>query len=248
MSILNELNAPSQSGIFGVIAGDRLSGKSTLAGTLPGKTFFLQAARLETGSSSAQKLAAEMGNDLTIRSFQSVSQLSEVLTALCDTDYDNVYIDGITAITELRFNEDEVQKMVKKDNWAAFRVIGKTMFDLILQCKDITEKTGKNIFLTLALKPKVDSLGNVIEVEPEIKGNATIGHIKGLCPVIVVPKETYNEQGQVTRALLTHSDGVWPARVDTLLDGENPGVLPIRDADGTSYMALANLINLVKGE
>ena len=48
--------------LFCVVAGPRLGGKTTIAGTLPGKTLLLQAAVLESGSRSALKLARERGN------------------------------------------------------------------------------------------------------------------------------------------------------------------------------------------
>ena len=244
MSILDELNEPTTSGVFGIVAAPRLYGKSTLAGTLPGKTLFLQAARIETGSQSAKKLALEYGHHLDVRAFSSLAQLFKILPAVAASDYDNLYIDGITAVTEMKYGEPEIQKMLKKDNWGAFREIGKVMYDFILECKGLSEDTGKNVFLTLALDPQFDSVGNIVSIKPEVKGNATLSHIKGMCPVIVVPVETTTEDGKSQRILITQSDGVWPARIDNLLSHENPGSVLV---DGAGN-GLATVIKLAKGE
>ena len=53
-SILEKYSKASvKKGVFIIIKGTRLSGKSTIAGTLKGKSILAQAALLETGSNSA---------------------------------------------------------------------------------------------------------------------------------------------------------------------------------------------------
>ena len=74
MSILAKYKLEQkQRGIFGAITGLRLAGKSTLAGTLPGKTAMLTARLFETGSGSAIALAKQLGNYIDVYVFDTIS-------------------------------------------------------------------------------------------------------------------------------------------------------------------------------
>jgi hypothetical protein len=240
MSIIAKLTQKKKDkGVFGIVAGLRLGGKSTLAGTLPGQTLLIQAALRETGSSSAAALASSLGNELTIVEFETLSELREVLLEAAESKFDNIYIDGITAITEVRYNEPEVlRKATSGSPWGAFDLIKKTMADFIELSKKIAENYNKNVFMTLALNPEFDSAGSLIEVKPELKGKATLSIIKGYAPTVLVIRSRKDEKGQTIRELITKNDGPYSARIDTLLDQQNPGVLP---AD------LSQVITLIKG-
>lgn len=242
MGILSKLAKQEQeAGIFAVVAGARTSGKSTIPGTLPGKTLMLQAALLETGSKSAKNLAKELGNDLTVISFDSVAQLTEILQDPDVKDFNNLYIDGLSAITDQIFATPEVKKATRKNTWDGFRELWVAATDLLLLAKEMS--TSQNVFFSLAVKEKYDSNGTLIAVEPETKGNATIGSIQKLCPTILYTvAEVYEtEEGEIVteRKLITGYRGVYAGRIDSLLDKQNPGILP---AD------LSQVIALIKGE
>jgi hypothetical protein len=242
VGILSELAAQEQeAGIFAVVAGARTAGKSTIPGTLPGKTLMLQAELLETGSKSALNLAKELGNDLTVVSFGSVAQLTEVLQDPDIAGFDNVYIDGLSAVTDMLFNTPEIKKATKKNTWDGFRDLWIAATDLLLLAKGMS--ATHNVFFSLAIKEKYDAQGNLIAVEPETKGNATIGSIQKLCPTVLytVAESWEDDDGEVhtQRRLITGYRGVYAGRIDSLLDKQNPGIM---DAD------LSKVIQLIKGE
>lgn len=231
------------SGVFAVVAGTRISGKTTSLGTLPGSTLLLQAELLETGSNSAGKLARRNGGQLEIETFTSVADLMDKLQVAGKSGkYDNIAVDSISAVTTMKYNEPEIQAQVKKDNWGAFRAIAQSMQDFMLSLKKLTITDGINAFMTLGLKAKFDAVGNIIDLEPELKGNATLSFIQSLCPTVVYTRVLIGEDGKPIRELITAPDGVFNGRIDNLLDDENPGVISLSDG------GLAKVIELAKGE
>lgn len=226
-------------GVFGVVGALRLGGKTTLSGTLPGKTLLLQAHLLESGSNSAKNLANENGNELDVLDFVSYSDLMSLLLSEEILEYDNIYIDGISAINEMKFSDKDIQLAKKKNVWDAFRDLGEALRDFLKLAKTLSTEHGKNVFITLAYKAKYGSDGAVISLEPDVKGSVTTSEIQRLCPVVLGLDSAVSETGETNRWIVTKSDNLIPARIDSLLDHNNPGKIP---AD------LTVLINLVKGK
>lgn len=233
MSILarikKEGKAPAKK-LFGVIAGQRLVGKTTLAGTLPGKTLLLQAAVLESGSQSAEMLAKKGGHDLSVMTFHSLAELVELVAELKqDSDFDNIYIDGLSAITEMKMKDPTTAALIKKSVWDGYRELGDFVTDVILHLKELTyptsTKKAKNVFVTCALIAKQDKAGNVIDVALDVKGNVAVTSVTklGECVATVYLRQT--EEGQ-ERVLLTKTFDYWPGRIDGILDEDNPGIIP----------------------
>lgn len=214
-------------GIFGVVGGFRLGGKTTLAGTLPGKTILLYADLLETGYKAAIALAKKEGNDLEAVPFTGLSDLVAKLAEYANLDkVDNIYIDGISAVCEMKMEEEEVQKLKKKNVWDAFGLLAVATRKLILLCKEIATTNGKAIFITLPYKSKLDANGSITKVEADILGHATINSITKLCPIVLAVGSDYNDDGEKTRVLYTESTEFIPARIDHILDEDNPKKLP----------------------
>jgi hypothetical protein len=214
--------------LFAVIAGPRLGGKTTLAGTLPGKTYLLQAAVRESGSGSATALATEKGNELWVENFISGADLLKKLAeAATDTYFDNVVVDGLSAVTELKVDEDEMKKLAKKDNWAVYREVSDLSRAVILTLKEMTypEKVAKakNTFITCALTAKHDANGNPIDVSLDVKGNATVASVTKYGEAVLTVLPPVGDSND--HRLLTKSQGVWPARIDGLLASQNPGAI-----------------------
>lgn len=238
MSIRERLaQAETGGGVFGVVGGMRLDGKSSLAGTLSGNTLLIQAAELETGSNSAVQLAKQNNHNLSVITFTSYSDLMEILADPDLAEFNNLYIDGVSAITEMRSESDDFKRMAKKNIWDAYRVLGDDLRTFLKTAKRRTA-SGQNVFITMAYKPKFDTNGNIVSLDPDVKGNVTISEIQRLCPTVLAITKRFDEDGNLHREILTKSTGVYPARVDSLLDGNNPGVVK---AD------LTEVINLIKG-
>jgi hypothetical protein len=227
MSVLAKImQARREAGVFGVVAGTRLGGKSTLGGTLPGKTLMLQAKLIETGSRSAEAMAKKAGNELDIAEFDTLPTLVAILGELrTDTIYDNVYIDGLSAINEMKSREPDMKKLFVKNVWDAYREVGDSAMNILYLAKLLAEESGKNVFFTLAMKEKYDAMGNLANLDADLKGNMTLGSIKRLCPIVLCVRSRMDDQGKLHREILTKTDGVYSARIDLLLDDNNPGVV-----------------------
>lgn len=233
MSLLDRVKKqkkPEAKKLFGVVAGQRLAGKTTLAGTLPGKTILLQAAVLESGSQSAEALAKKYKHELSVLTFSSLAELIEICAELKDdADYDNVYVDGLSAITEMKMKDPQTAALIKKNTWDGFRELGEFATDVVMHLKELTYASGakkpKNVFVTCALIAKQDKAGNVIDVALDTRGNMAVTSITklGECVVTVMQRET--EEGS-ERVLVTRTMDYWPGRIDGILDEQNPGLLP----------------------
>lgn len=242
MSLLQKHRKVLQNqGLFAAITGMRLSGKSTLAGTLPGKTAMFTAKLFETGSASAVALAAERGNKLEVFEFSTARELIDMAKEADAAGYDNIYVDGASGLTEVLYRLPEIQKLLDKNSWDAYAKLGDYVEDVMLSLKPIAEKDGgPNVFITAALEPKYDQLGNVIELAIESKGKSVIKNIRKIFPVVVALRTKFDAEGQPmsTPELVTKTDGVYGARIDSMLAHNNPGVI---DADLTKF------IQVVKG-
>jgi len=226
MSLKDRINSKSKDeGIFCVVGGQRLDGKTTLAGTLPGKTLLLYAKILETGSDSAMALAKKNKNKLDAVAFESLEDLVGLLDEAVKAGYDNVYIDGCSAVNYMKHISDEVQAIAKKNAWDGYAMLADSMRQFLRLSKMIAIDHGINVFITLSYKSTLNANGEVIKLSPVLKGNITMSEIHSLVPVVLAVRRDVDEDGELTRELLTKSDSVYPARVDGLLDEDNPGIL-----------------------
>ncbi len=233
MSILDRLKkqeSPDNKKLFGVLLGTRTSGKTTTVATLSGRTLLLQAAVLESGSDSAVALAKELGNDLSVLTFESATELAQILKELLtDENFDNVAIDSLSAITELIYRTPEVARMTTKNVWDGFRLIGDKSSEIIMQAKALTYASmttkPKHVWMLCAIDASHDAQGNINEVKLISKGNMAVSVVSKLGEaVITVLPPVPGDDGQ-PRRLITKSQGFFPGRVDGLLDHNNPGII-----------------------
>lgn len=245
MNILARVKKQTEDGdkkLFAAVCAPRLVGKTTLAGTLPGKTLLLQVAVLESGCKSAVALAEQLGNDLTVLSIASLAEWEAVIDELSkDETFDNVYVDGLTAINEVVFRDPKTQKLKNADSFKGYALIGETTDRILTDLKRLTYPTqnakAKNVFVTVALK--VENEGGVTDVKLEVKGKVSVTSITKLGEaVLTILPPVKTEDGVAPHSLLTKSDGVWPGRVDGLLEHQNPGV--ISPANLTAFLKLLN--------
>jgi hypothetical protein len=241
MSLLqSKRKSVKKRGIFAAVTGQRLSGKSTLAGTLSGKTAMLTARMFETGSTSAESLATRLGGTLDVFEFSSAKELIAMAKEASET-YDNIYIDGASGLTEILYRTPEIAKAIDKNSWDGFAKLGDAVEDVLLSIKELAETDdGPNVFVTAALEAKYDAAGSIIELAIEAKGKSVIKNLRKIFPIVLCLRPSYDADGQVLDVpeLVTKTDGPFGARIDSLLADENPGVMP---AD------LSDLINLIKG-
>jgi hypothetical protein len=208
--------------IFCVVAGPRLGGKTTTAGTLPGKTALLQAAVLESGSRSAQVLAKKRGNHLDVQNFDDLQDLrAKIEKAANDKTVDHIYIDGYSAINDMRWDSPDIQREFMKNQFGAYSKHGDDMTKLVAWIKSFSDE--KNVFVTCALKVKQEA-GKEPDVELEAKGRLAVTAITKMGEAVVTVMLAPTEHG-MQRILITKTMGSWPGRIDGVLDEDNPGVI-----------------------
>jgi hypothetical protein len=242
MSLLAQRRKSLQTrGIFGAILGQRTAGKSTIAGTLPGRTCMLTAKTFETGAASAQALAAERGNQLDVFEFASAKELVAMAKEAVAEGYDNLFIDGASGLTEIMYRTPEIAKKLNSNQWEAYALLADHVEDALLAIKELAEvDNGVNIFVTASVEAKYDQAGNVIEYAIESKGRSVIKNLRKLFGVVVHLRPAFDGDGNRLDApeLVTKTDGPYMARIDSLLAHHNSGIM---EADLTS------LISLIKG-
>ena len=218
-------NKKDAKGIFAVIGGHRLAGKSTLAGSLPGKTLMLQTELLETGSRSAKALSEKNGYTLDIIDVKNFKDVLSILEEVTKKDYDNVYIDSLTSLLDVQFVEDGMDKLKGNNIWDGFRKLGDKGVEFLMACKNIVDNKGINIFTTIAYKVKFDSDGETVDVQYDMKGQMTLGTLHKVCPIIVTVGKVNTEKDGLVRCLYTYDNGKYPGRIDYLLEEDNPKII-----------------------
>jgi len=238
MSILDKYKPAPSKGLFSLITALRLGGKSTLAGTLPGKTAYVQAAWRETGRESAVKLSEKLGNNITCAEFENLVDLDKIINeVIASKEFDHLYIDGLTAISHQVGDLPQVDAIMNRDQWKGFAEVNKHMASFIRNLKQVSVKTDMNIFLTLALKYEANKAG-LMEMTPDCYGKAYLSLFTGMGPAVLAVNNYIDENGEAQHELITKSDGMYSARIDSILTEDNPG--KIRPA------SLATVLELVK--
>lgn len=253
MSILaqikNQEEQPSGDKIFGLVTGKSGSGKTTLAGSLPGHTLLIQIKGKEFGSETAKALANKLGNKVTSFSVANPEQLLALAAELAaDTTYDNVYVDGISAMTNVIAEEPAIRDLIEGRNkgnpWSGYERINNRSIQIREAFAPLTYVSGadhpKHVFFTLAVRVDTDGEGNP-EVVPEMKGKATYSTFTRPSPTLVhVAEQVTQEDGEEVRrrVLVTKDTGAIVARVNGLLTEENPGIINAN---------LGDLIALIEG-
>jgi hypothetical protein len=223
MSLRDRIQANNaSSGTVALILGERLSGKTTIAGTLEGRTLLLSAKLRESGAGSAEVLAKQSGHELDVVLFDDYDDLRELLEEAAEAKYDNLFIDSISAISEQLEASADFRRACgpKKNIFDGFRWLGNQIESLIMRTKQLGADSGINIFMTMALRRK-ESDGTTT-IMPVVKGNIALEALKKMLGVLV---SVYLDPETGKRSLLTRSRGPYSGRIDSILDSGNHGVI-----------------------
>jgi len=235
MSILAQLKSiePQTTKANILVTGRSGTGKTTLAGTLPGRTLLLQVAGKEYGAETAMAQAKVNGNVLDSIALSSLSDFIKVATELkLDTVYDNVYVDSLSGLTFLAADDPEIAQMlqVKKPGANPFVGYSRIQAEIDKVHKAFSEllyapsKKPKNIIFSLAIEPKLDASGLPAEISPVMMGRASYSVFTRPAPTILV-LATKNTETGTERVMLTSNVGPYIARVNGLLDAVNPKMI-----------------------
>lgn len=170
-----------------LIYGNAGVGKTTLAGTLPGKSIIIS---LEAG------LLSLRDKDIDFIEIKSIPELKDALTQVSKSDYDNVFIDSLSEIASLfveyatKEYPDDRQTMKK---WGYYS-------EMITKFIKYTRDLDKNIFYTALEKVDKDEIGRRFSL-PDFPGS--IAH---KCPAffdLVFNMVVFEKEGEKVRALAT---------------------------------------------
>lgn len=212
---------------FIVSAGLRFGGKTGSLGTLPGKTLLAVVGTKESGAAGAIKVAELTGNHIdVIDDIQDGNDALAVARQAFEDGYDNVAVDGLSAITEVEADKPKVKKHLTAGGNAVFagwRMIGTETVNMIQGLKDLSTEFDKPVILTMALKdPKADNTGNLGALEADIKGQMPLGFIKGKCPYFVCARLVSDKDGNPVHVLQTKPDDLYPCRLDGVMARDLP--------------------------
>ena len=213
-----------------LVMGRSTSGKSTLGGTLPGKTLFLEVKGKEYGGQNAAAKAYSRGNVVDVVALGSVKDFLDLAEELkADKDYDNVVIDSYSGLTFLVADEPEIEQVIVGKKGNSFHAFDKIRFDVAKVHKAFSALTyaatavkPKNVVATVAFDVKLDGNGASADLVIVQKGRASYQEYTRPAPTIVT-LTTKKDTGE--RVMLTSNNGIYLASVNALLDEQNPKIM-----------------------
>lgn len=133
-----------------IIYGEAGTGKTTLAGTLPGKTLILSA---EAGLLSLRGKSIDYVNINTsddgsaiVEPSARINRLGAVFQMLrSETVYDNIFLDSITEIAEIMVASVQKEFPDRKDSFPMWGEYGKRMRSIVKSFRDLADY---NVFMT----------------------------------------------------------------------------------------------------
>lgn len=217
---------------YALIVGRSSSGKTTVAGSVPGKTLLLQIRDREFGCESAIALARSLGNEVIPYSISTIQELLDIAIELrTDKDYDNVYVDGWSAITFMLAESPDIAPMIEgRKGGNSFVGYARIQTDVAKIQKAYAELTypdiikPKSVFFTLAIDVKTDANGVATDIVPVMKGKASYQEFTRPSPTIVTLAVQHSEEGE-RRIMLTKNHGPYLARINGILDKDNVGIM-----------------------
>lgn len=209
-------------GLFICVAGPRFGGKTTTLGTLPGRTLLIDIASKESGSRGAEAMAKRLGNQLDVIEGTNCKDVRDLVAEAIKEGYENVAIDGLSALTEVELDTPAMAVKLKTNVWEAYAGLGKTIRDLIQDLKTCALENPINVVMTVALTEKTNSDGEVTSTDLFAKGKVTEQEVNSRCPFFVVARLAPSKDGDMVRVLQTYDDGIYKGRLDGVFDDNNP--------------------------
>lgn len=174
-----------------LIYGTSGAGKTTLAGTLTGKTLMvsLESGLLSLRNSDVHYIEIE-GDKMT--------HLRKVMEFAKKSDYENIYIDSLTEVAQLFVDNAKKEYPEDRQTMKMWGRYAETITAFIKYCRDM----NKNIFFTALEKSTQDEVGRRFSL-PELQGA-----IASKCPAFfdfVFNLRVFKKEETEVRALLTRA-------------------------------------------
>lgn len=186
--------------VVGIIAGPSGIGKTTLAGTLEGKTLIASA---ESGLLCLKKLPKEKWDDIDVWEIKNINDLKEFFLECVKPEtkrkYDNLFIDSLTEIGERILKELKDDPKLGDDKMM-LRMYGKFNDDFANYIKALRDMKPYNVWYTCLTKFEKDGL--TMKEEFNFPGAKTKDSIKGWMD-IVLKYESVTKEEKTHRYLIT---------------------------------------------
>lgn len=205
------------------VLGERASGKSTIVGTLPGKTcMFIM--RGEAGGGAARALAKKHGNTVDIVDLPTYQNLVELLNEKIPggeyDSYDNLAFDSLTIISEEVYKSKEVSMVRNKNAFDGNDLYKLKVIDFVVKLKSFTNKF--NVLCTCAIKVERGENELPTDFDLTMIGGKTKNAVIGAFSNITCIYTMQAEDGSVKRRLITNNWNGLTCRLQDILDEDNP--------------------------
>lgn len=189
----------SSNGVKMLVYGQAGAGKTFAIKTLP-KPIILSA---EGGLLSIQDA------DLPYIEISSMEALQEAYMWLVSSEearqFESVALDSISEIAEVVLS---AEKKIAKDPRQAYGAMQDQMSDLIRAFRDIPEK---HVYFSAKVEKSQDEMGRILYA-PSMPGNKTGQALPYFFDEVLALRVERNPEGEIQRALMCASDGLWLAK------------------------------------
>lgn len=192
-------------GVKVLVYGHAGSGKTSLIPTLPNPVVL----------SAEGGLLSISGSSIPFIEINNMSSLMEAYTWLVESDeakqFDSVALDSISEIAEVVLAEELKRN---KDGRAAYGELNTVMSHMIRAFRDIP---SKHVYFTAKCEKATDETGKILYA-PSMPGKTLSMQIPYHFDMVLALRVEKDAEGNVQRALMCDSDGIWQAKSRAKLD------------------------------
>lgn len=195
---LRSTSDAKSNGVKIVVYGMAGAGKTSLIKTLPNPIII----------SAEGGLMSIADCNIPYINISSYADLKEayayIVSDQCD-EFESIAIDSISEIGEVILAHE---KSVNKDGRAAYGEMATQVLELIRAFRDIQ---GKNIYFSAKCEKQQDETGRLL-YSPSMPGTKLSQQIPYLVDIVLALRMEKDADGEVQRALMCSSDGLWQAK------------------------------------
>lgn len=202
---LRSTNTAHRNGLKMVVFGASGSGKTTLIKTLPNPIVLsAEGGLLSINDADIPFIEIKSMNDL-MDAYEWVSNADEA------KNFQSIALDSISEVAEVVLS---TEKRKNKDPRAAYGEMQTLMMDILRSFRDLN---GKHVYMTAKMEKAQDETGRIMYA-PSMPGNKLSQQIPYLVDECYALRNEKDADGNVQRALMTQSDGLWSVKSRAKVD------------------------------
>jgi len=182
-----------------LVYGPAGAGKTSLIPTLPDPVIL----------SAEGGLMSISGSDIPFIEIKDMATLLEAYHWLVGSaeasKFKSVALDSISEIAEVVLNNE---KKATKDPRAAYGAMQEQMSDIIRSFRDLPDR---HVYFTAKCEKSTDEQGRMLYA-PAMPGNKLAQSLPYFFDIVLALRLEQGQDGQLVRALMTQSDGLWQAK------------------------------------